>query len=479
MRIVAFLAASVTAAVCLGVDIVVPTLPNVFQEKPYLQLGNAPQPDAADRLNLLWHTSDHDADWSVRYRLKRPGAAWRTAGKPAMQRIVVRTIEPHRVYRTELNGLAPGAEFEYEVQRAGTVVFSSTGKARPTARQPYRLVIFGDCAAGTMEQRAIAYQTYKQKPDMVFIPGDIVYSRGRISEYRAKFFPVYNAEQADPSVGAPLLRSTLFIAAPGNHDILNPDLTRDPDALAYFYYWSQPLNGPANPAGSPNSPFLKGEQPDKDAFFQAAGQTFPRMANYSFNYGNAHWTVLDANPYVDWTSPVLREWLRSDLQSAQSATWRFVAFHHPGFNSSRAHFDEQQMRVIADVFEEGKVDVVFSGHVHNYQRSYPLRFKTKPQADGRTRGPKGQVDGTWTLDKSFDGVKKTRLNGVLYIVTGAGGAKLYNPEQEPKPDSWQEFTAKFISTHNSLTTLDVKDKRLTFLQLAADGHELDRFTVTK
>ena len=26
------------------------------------------------------------------------------------------------------------------------------------------------------------------------------------------------------------------------------------------------------------------------------------------------------------------------------------------------------MRLLAQVFEEGKVDMVFSGHVHNYQR---------------------------------------------------------------------------------------------------------------
>ena len=38
------------------------------------------------------------------------------------------------------------------------------------------------------------------------IPGDIVYTRGRVSEYRENFWPVYNAEDASPSVGAPLLR---------------------------------------------------------------------------------------------------------------------------------------------------------------------------------------------------------------------------------------------------------------------------------
>jgi len=62
------------------------------------------------------------------------------------------------------------------------------------------------------------------------------------------------------------------------------------------------------------------------------------MANYSFDYGNSHWAVLDANTYIDWYNPSLWEWMQKDLASAKSATWRFVAFHQPGFNSSNEHF---------------------------------------------------------------------------------------------------------------------------------------------
>ena len=35
------------------------------------------------------------------------------------------------------------------------------------------------------------------------VTGDIVYSRGRISEYATRFFPVYNADDASPGRGAP------------------------------------------------------------------------------------------------------------------------------------------------------------------------------------------------------------------------------------------------------------------------------------
>ena len=206
------------------------------------------------------------------------------------------------------------------------------------------------------------------------------------------------------------------------------------------------------------------------------------MANFSFDYGNAHWTILDCNPYVDWADPALRAWVEKDIASAKSATWRFVAFHHPGFNSSREHVNDQQMRLLADIFEKNKVDVVFSGHVHNYQRTYPLTFAAKKNAEGTLKGVEeqsGAVAGAWTLDKEFDGVTKTKPNGVLYLITGGGGAHLYNPEQQDKPDTWQPFTCKYVADVNSLTAVDVNGKTLTFRQISATGKELDHFTVTK
>ena len=217
------------------------------------------------------------------------------------------------------------------------------------------------------------------------------------------------------------------------------------------------------------------------------------MANFSFDYGNAHWTVLDANATVDWTNRELREWLAADLAAARKSTWRFVSFHQPGFNSSKTHFDEQYMRIVAPIFEEGHVDVVFNGHVHNYQRSYPLRFAPAAEnnaapfvatktGDSKKAGDtkkKRHVDGKVTLDKSFDGLTDTSPQGVIYLVTGAGGQHLYNPEQQDDPESWQEFTYKHISKVHSLTVADSNGSSLTIRQLTASGEEVDRFVIKK
>jgi hypothetical protein len=245
------------------------------------------------------------------------------------------------------------------------------------------------------------------------------------------------------------------------------------------------LNGPVGKEGGPLVAPVTGPCANKKAFTDAAGEAFPRMANFSFDYGDAHWTVLDANATVDWTAPELQEWVARDLAAAKGACWRFVSFHQPGFQSSKTHFHEQYMRILAPIFEAGKVDVVFNGHVHNYQRTYPMRFvpsainEAAPiMKDGKPSKTR-HVDGKWTLDKSFNGRSDTTPEGVIYVVTGAGGQHLYNPEQQDDPASWQEFTFKHVSKIHSLTLAEVDGSTVTIRQLTPECEEVDRFVITK
>ena len=474
---------------------------DLFLEKPYLQIGDAPTLSGTDTMMVLWQTGQTPAAWKVEVQTSKD-KVWRAVAQPVSQVVSAPAgqpavagqngakkdapappaVDPHIVYRARLTNLVPGEEFHYRLLKDGKPVFDARGHARKSQQQPYRFVLFGDCAQGTPSENAIAYRAYLAKPDFLFITGDIVYGSGRISEYRTKFFPVYNSDEPTAENGAPLLRSVPFIAAPGNHDTALANFQHFPDALAYFLYWDQPLNGPVPPADAVKaSHVLTGSSPDAQAaFLQGAGTRYPRMANFSFDYGNSHWTVLDANPYMDWDNPSLREWLQKDLAAAQGATWRFVAFHQPGFNSSKEHFSEQQMRPLSQIFEAGHVDVVFTGHVHNYQRSYPLTFvQKKADAAAAAAGAKGEIPGDWILDKDFGDGDHGKPRGVLYIVSGAGGAELYNPEQQIDPTSWQTFTNKFISQVHSLSVVDIDGKTFRLKQVSETGETVDSFRISK
>jgi hypothetical protein len=308
--------------------------PSPFIVPPYLQLGDAPRAHDPERMELLWESDQAPHRFTVQVDRRPPAVASRTAvSRPG--------FPPYAAWRADLAGLAPGRVFHYRVLEDGEEVFAAEARARPAPGMPTRFAVFGDCGEGTPAERAIARLAAGLHPDFVFIPGDVVYYNGREDEYRARFFPYYNGADA------PLMRSILFLSAVGNHDAgsgrkkYSGDLATFPDGLAWFLDWSEPRNGP----DSPFPPPLHGPKDREKVFRAAAGPRFPRTANYSFDYGVTHWTVLDSNPNVDWTHPRLRDWLRKDL-GATRATWRIVAFHHPGFHSSVKHFDEQQMRLI-------------------------------------------------------------------------------------------------------------------------------------
>ena len=150
------------------------------------------------------------------------------------------------------------------------------------------------------------------------ITGDIVYSRGRISEYREKFWPVYNADMASPLSGhrfcvpaclwQPLATTTLPRVTLASIPTASPISSTGISLVMVL---------PAVAAASPVPPLI-GPEANQKAFIQAAGDAYPRMASFSFDYGNAHWTVLDSNPYVDWTNHELRAWVAHDLANAQA-----------------------------------------------------------------------------------------------------------------------------------------------------------------
>ncbi len=142
------------------------------------------------------------------------------------------------------------------------------------------------------------------------------------------------------------------------------------------------------------------------------------------------------------------------------------------------------MRLLSPILEKGNVDIVFNGHVHNYQRSYPLTFKPEGigsliATDDLTKARGRVVSGKWVLDKKFDGKKNKEPKGIIYLVSGAGGNSLYNIDQTTDTDSWMKFTNKFVSNMHSFTLVDVIDKVLEIKQVSATGKVLDKFIVEK
>ena len=428
-----------------------------FVTEPYLQLGPHPAPG---RLSIVWHAPDTAATWTLEHQ--SAGGAWRAAQSLDNRRVVLRGTPPFRLFEAHLDQLSPGSEFDYRVLRNGTPVFTARGKAiAPPEAAAARFAVVGDPGAGSAGQRQVAYQLHRTQPDAVIVPGDIVYPNGRLKHYFSKWFPIFNSPQASPNTGAPIFRSRISAASPGNHDFEECANLSQPDCLAYFHVWSPPLNGPTN-----NVVALEGPSADRQAFTDLAGARFPRAANYSFDFGPVHWTILDSNHVMDWTRPDLRQWLENDLAQARTP-WKFVVFHHAPFHSSSKHAEHQRLRVLAPIFEAQGVAIVFSGHVHNYQRTHPIRFAADPYPT--PLGAQQRLPGQAIRDP----------RGVIYVLTGAGGAGLVDGSQTARPDTWLPFTARFEARQHSFTQVDADAQKLRIRQIGANGRELDFFEISR
>jgi acid phosphatase type 7 len=450
---------------------------------PYLQPGNASNL-MRERKVLIWHTDSIPADYKVEFGI---GTTVEGMEKPSVAKISSVQLKiynsPTLLYRAQLTGLKFDEIYSYRVSRNGTAIAESSFRTR-TKKPQTNFIVFGDCGARSPGQAKIAYQVYQQKPDFVLVTGDNVYSRGLEREYRTNFFPFYLAPIADTLRGAPLMNSIPFYMLLGNHDVPASDLDKEPGGLAYFYYNDLPVNAPitrlrVDATGSPER---------VKAFQKNTEGRFPAMSNFSFDYGNVHITCLDSNPYANPLDRDLLMWLVNDLKNSK-ADWKIVAYHHPAFNTSISHYDDQQMRLLAPILEEQKVDLVLAGHVHNYQRSFPLKFELKLDSTGThyVVSPEGRVDGTFTLDQKFDGVTNTRPDGIIYIVSGSGGARLYdapltnNPElwKHDKPGNWVPFTVKLVADIHSFTKIETNGKKLVLKQMDEKGNTFDEITITK
>jgi acid phosphatase type 7 len=176
----------------------------------------------------------------------------------------------------------------------------------------------------------------------ILMLGDAQYPDGTLAEFLGSF---------DPTWGR--FKSVMYPSV-GNHEY------HTPGAAGYFDY-----------------------------FGAAAG---PRdKGYYSFDLGAWHLVALNSNcPEIGGCEEGSAQelWLRADL-AASSSSCTLAYWHHPLF-SSGLHGSNPRMAAIWQTLYDDGVDVVLSGHDHNYQRFAPQT------ADGvaDAQGPREFVVGT-------------------------------------------------------------------------------------
>jgi hypothetical protein len=189
---------------------------------------------------------------------------------------------------------------------------------------------------------------------------------------------------------------------------------------------------------------------EKDANWFYDYMSYPKPENfYSFDYGNAHFAILDSNKRGEIApSGKQYKWLDKDLKESK-ATWKFVFLHHTAYSSDDDDYGDTwktkastlgdlQARKLVPLFEKHRVNIVWSGHIHFYERTWPIG------------------------DNKID-----QKNGVTYIKTGGGGSDL----EEPSPvRSW--FTAKLLRNWQ-YCMVTINDRTLRMMTYDIDGKMID------
>jgi 3',5'-cyclic AMP phosphodiesterase CpdA len=315
---------------------------------------------------------------------------------------------PATIHDVEISGLAPDTAYAYRVLTAdGTPLGGATFRTPPLP--------------GTRPVTFVAFGDSGQvKEEVGGIAG--LFKSGKKAGREADLGRAIEA--SDPAAEMAIHTG----------DVVYPDGARKDYAKGFF----QPFAGlidhvPVYPVIGNHDFRSEGGAPWTDAFQTPANNAGRSERYYSFDWGDVHFAALDVftTPYGPGSPQIA--WLAEDL-AASTAAWKVVFFHVPPFSDARHGDDAAIQQNILPVLVANHVDVVFSGHDHCYERMRPI-------------------------------------DGVTYIVTGGGGADLY--ELNPSP----RLAAGVTAYHFVRCRADARTFTIEAVDLA--GNVMDRATLEK
>ena len=269
--------------------------------------------------------------------------------------------------------------------------------------------------------------------------GDNAYVKGTDVEYQTTVFNIYQS----------IFKNLPLLPSPGNHDYASAgyqSATSLGNNFAYFSIFNLPLS-----SGT--------------------------AKYYSTNYGNIHFISLDSYGSFNDSLSNMYQWLRNDLIN-NDQQWTIAFFHHPpyskGSHNSDIDIELKDMRKnIVPLLESYGVDLVLSGHSHNYERSYLIKnhYGLETTFDST-------VSSTGNIVQSGGGPYfKLAQNdsGTVYVVCGVSG------EIGTGTSPGYPHNAMFTSINNvsGSLILDVNGDTLTSKFLTSVGLIADSFSIIK
>jgi 3',5'-cyclic AMP phosphodiesterase CpdA len=263
-----------------------------------------------------------DGDVRVRWAAMQSDAVVRygLGGKLTSTAPARRLASPRWMREARLTGLKRGAEYGYSVRIGGKDV-GGTFRTSPEADGSFTFAVWGDSQCFPDVFGGVAAQMAKHPVDLAVCTGDAVEEGLANGDYYRQLF----------QPAREVLRSAFLVLAVGNHErISDPGLARCRRFIR---------------AGG-------------------SGETY-----FAMTYANCRFVVLDSTDKGLFGGRQL-QWLKRELASdaCRRARFRFLFLHHAPFCWDWYGGQRKVQEVVVPLAEKHKVDAVFAGHFHCYER---------------------------------------------------------------------------------------------------------------
>ena len=341
-------------------------------------------------VNISWETT------SVSTAELRYGKAY-----PLQKKLKIDT--PKNIHNIQLKELSSGTNYfaELEVNIAeNKQTHRLSFKTAQEGKEAFRFGVLGDTESRPFINALVGNHIWGDRPDFFVLLGDITDGGKKPykDQWTMEFFTGTNA----------LMQRVPVIPLAGNGD----------SDLHWFNQYFNP--------------------PNKEAF-------------YKYSWSNADFFILHSTKKDELASDGKQyKWLESELKKSE-ADWKFVLLHYAAYSSDENDYGngwegpteqgDPKVRKLVPLFEEYRVDMVFYGHLHCYERTWPIYNN------------------------------KVDMDGVTYIVSGGGGGNLENFTPHRAPFSAKTYRGYNYSMVNifenslRLDTYNVEGELIDFVEI--------------
>jgi hypothetical protein len=188
---------------------------------------------------------------------------------------------------------------------------------------------------------------------------------------------------------------------------------------------------------------------------------------YSYDIKNVHVLTMSTEEKFE-TDSEQYSFVVNDLRNAANnpdIKWIIVSMHYPFYASpntckeSDCAGNEEYRELYHPLFDKYGVNLVLQGHVHNYQRSYPLNFNQESSSNPLV---------TSTSKANYENPK-----GVIFAIVGTGGVNLHGLSGSASFMAYQQ-DSKF-----GILDMHFSDNKLDAKFVTNDGAPLDHFSISK